>query len=152
MRIKGFTCRLTGDHAIYRVSARNNVLTSEHAHHDRHHCAQNADHLAHNTPFSAFFAEVVCTLGTSPPQPTASPPPNGGNCTIRRATRRRHAASQLLMVQKPPPQPASCATSPTRPVRRADWREKTHPAQPLHWHFREKTRPARRKNAEFGVF
>ena len=29
MRIKGFTCRLTGDHAIYRVSAWNNVLTCE---------------------------------------------------------------------------------------------------------------------------
>jgi len=38
---------------------------------------------------SAFFAEVVCTLGatpprtaTSPPRTATSPPANGGNCTI----------------------------------------------------------------------
>jgi len=45
---------------------------------------------------SAFFAEVVCTLGTtpprtatspprtvtSPPRTTTSPPPNGGNCAV----------------------------------------------------------------------
>ena len=30
------------------------------------HCAQNADHRTHNHPFSAFFAEVVCTLSTTP--------------------------------------------------------------------------------------
>ena len=29
-------------------------------------CAQNADHLAHNTPFSPFFTGVVCTLSTAP--------------------------------------------------------------------------------------
>ena len=33
---------------------------------DRHHCAQNAAYLAHNTPLSAFFAEVVCALATTP--------------------------------------------------------------------------------------
>ena len=42
------------------------------------------------------------------------------------------------MLQNPHRQPASCATSPTRPGRRADWREKTRPAQPLHPRFREK--------------
>ena len=31
--------------------------------------------------------------------------------------------------------------SPTRPERRADWREKTRPTQPLQQHFREKVRP-----------
>ena len=51
--------------------------------------------------FSAFFAEVVCTLGTTPPHVAASPPPNGGNGGIRDPTRRRHADSQLLMLQNP---------------------------------------------------
>ena len=69
--------------------------------HDRHRCAQNVDHLAHNSPFSPDFAEVVCTLGTTPPQAAASPPPSGGNGVIRTATRRRHADSQLLMLQNP---------------------------------------------------
>ena len=45
---------------------------------DRYRCAQNADHFAHNSPFSAFFAEVVCTLGTTPPRTVISPPPEGG--------------------------------------------------------------------------
>ena len=69
--------------------------------HDRHRCAQNADHLAHNNLFSPFFAEVVCTLGTTPPQTATSPPPNGGNDLIRASTRRRHADTQLLMLQNP---------------------------------------------------
>ena len=73
----------------------------QHGHHDRHHCAQNADHLAHNTRFSPFFAEVVCTLGTTPPQTATSPPPNGGNGVIRTTTRRRHADSQPLVLQNP---------------------------------------------------
>ena len=70
-------------------------------HHARHRYAQNADHLTHNGPFSAYFAEVVCTLGTILPQAAASPPPNGGNGVIRTSTRRRHAPSQLLMLQNP---------------------------------------------------
>ena len=37
-------------------------------------------------------------------------------------------------------------------MRRADWREKTRPAQPLHWHFREKTRPASAKTPILGCF
>ena len=111
-------------------------------HHVRHCCAQNADHLAHGSPLSAFFAEVVCSLAATPPPVGAWPPPNGGNGVIRGTTRRRHAANQLLMLQNPPPQPASCATSPTRPGRRADWRERTRPTQPFQQHFREKTRPA----------
>ena len=45
---------------------------------DRYRCAQNADHFAHNSPFSAFFAEVVCTLGMTPPRTVISPPPEGG--------------------------------------------------------------------------
>ena len=47
----------------------------------RHCCAQNVDHLAHDNPFSAFFAEVVCTLGTTSPHVVAALLPIGGNCT-----------------------------------------------------------------------
>ena len=47
-------------------------------HHTRDRCAQNADHLARNTPFSAYFTEVVCVLGAAPPQAATSPPPTGG--------------------------------------------------------------------------
>ena len=77
-------------------------------HHVRDSFAHNADHLAHDTPLSAFVAEVVCTSGatpprtaTSPPRTATSPPPNGGNCTNRATTRRRHAEARLLMVQNP---------------------------------------------------
>ena len=52
-------------------------------------------------PFSMFFTEVVCDLGTLLPRTVTSPPPNGGICIIRGATRRRHAVSQLLMLQNP---------------------------------------------------
>ena len=67
----------------------------------RHWCAQNADHFATSSPFSAFFIEVVCDLGAIPPRTTAAPPPIGGNCIIRAATRRRYTASQFLMLQNP---------------------------------------------------
>ena len=77
-------------------------------HHVRDSFAHNADHLAHDTPLSAFVAGVVCTSGatpprtaTSPPRTATSPPPNGGNCIIRATTRRRHAGRMLLMVQNP---------------------------------------------------
>ena len=93
---------------------------------------------------------------------SAGPSPNGGNGVIRGTTRRYPASN----AAKPPPQPASCATSPTRPGRRADWREKTRPAQPLqrlfrekvrpaqplHWHFREKVLPASVKTPILGCF
>ena len=71
------------------------------ARHARHTCAQNADHLAHNSPFSPVYAEVDCTLGTTPTKTTLGLPQNGGNGVIRTTTRRRHAASQALMVQNP---------------------------------------------------
>ena len=70
-------------------------------HHVRHCCAQNADHLAHGSPMSAFFAEVVCSLAATPPPVGAWPTPNGGNGVIRGTTRRRHAASDLLVLQNP---------------------------------------------------
>ena len=70
-------------------------------HHVRHCCAQNADHLAHGSPLSAFFAEVVCSLAATPPPVGSWPTPNGGNGVIRGVTRRQHAASHLLMLQNP---------------------------------------------------
>ena len=45
--------------------------------------AQNADHFATSSPFSALFTEVVCDVGARPPQTAAAPPPIGGNCTTR---------------------------------------------------------------------
>ena len=63
-------------------------------------------------------------------------------------TRRGKASN----AAKPPPQPASCATSPTRPGLRADWREKTRPARPLQRHFREKVLPASVKTPILGCF
>ena len=71
-------------------------------HDDRHRCAQNADHFARNSPFSALFSEVVCTLGTTPPQTVISPPPKGGNGVIRDPTRRQPASN----AAKPPLSPA----------------------------------------------
>ena len=39
--------------------------------------AQNAGYFATSGLFSVFFTEVVCDLGTTPPQVTAAPPPIG---------------------------------------------------------------------------
>ena len=55
---------------------------------DRYRCAQIADHFAHNSPFSAFFAEVVCTLGMTPPRTAISPPPKGVCTTSMEGTAR----------------------------------------------------------------
>ena len=66
-----------------------------------HSCAQNADHLAHNTPFSAFFTKVVCDLGATPPQVAASPSPIRGIARHEPPTRRRHAARRCRVVQNP---------------------------------------------------
>ena len=51
--------------------------------------AQNADHLATNSPFSTFFTEVVCDVGTTPPQTAAAPPPGGVGMTPSKAPTRR---------------------------------------------------------------
>ena len=77
-------------------------------HRARHLCAQNADHLAHDSPFSALFTEVVCVLGTAPPQAAASEPQNGGNDAIQAsntpATRHQRASHGA----KPPLPPNRC--------------------------------------------
>ena len=109
MRVTGLTRIVSGSRAARQVRRR---------------CVHNADHLAHDTPLSAFVAEVVCDLGAALPRGATSPtvnggialhedpcatclpvtsPSNGGNCTIRGATRRRHADRMLLMVQNPHP-------------------------------------------------
>ena len=54
--------------------------------------AQSVVHLAHNTPFSAFFVEVVCSLSTVSGAPTTK----RGNYYHRPPTRRRHADRDLL--------------------------------------------------------
>ena len=63
-------------------------------HHGQHSFAQNADHFAHNSPFPAFFAEVVCTLGTTPPRTAISPSPNGGFSRHEDPTRRAKLAAR----------------------------------------------------------
>ena len=62
---------------------------------------QSADPFPQSDRFSAFFAQWVCSLASTPPHVAASPPPNGGNGVIRTTTRRRHADSQLLILQNP---------------------------------------------------
>ena len=95
VQVSELTCDLSGEHSGY-------WLTCEHMHRARHLCAQNADHLAHNTPFSAFFTEVVCVLSAAPPQAATSQPQNGGNDAIQAsdtpATRRQRASHDA----KPP--------------------------------------------------
>ena len=49
--------------------------------------------LAHNRPFSPFFAEVVCTVGAAPHHVAASPPPIGGELHYMRL---RHAGDTPL--------------------------------------------------------
>ena len=122
-------------------------------HYARHRCAQNTDHLAHDSPFSAFFTEVVCILGAAPPQAATSQPQNGGGMTPSKApTRRRHAARGLRMAQNPHRSRLKCVASPTRPGHSTGWREKTRPARPLQRLFREKTRPASVKTPILGCF
>ena len=121
-------------------------------HHDRPRCAQNADHPAHNLPFSAFFVEVICTLGTTPPQTVISPPPKGGNGVIRDPTRRRHAVRRPRVVQNPPPLAVWRAPEGRTPGRSASNHEKARPARPLHRPFREKTLPTSTKTRNLGCF
>lgn len=65
--------------------------------------AQNADHFATSSPFSALFTEVVCDVGARPPQTAAAPPPIGGGIARHGGpTRRRRASCRA----KPPPPPS----------------------------------------------
>ena len=80
-----------------RDQPRPSYPTGTPASHPPHSCAQNADHLAQNTPHSLNFTEVVCTLGASIPNTVRS-------ARIRQTARNpriRHAA------RPPPDAPAS---------------------------------------------
>ena len=91
----GFSCALKGSCCQQRGPAASTATTTDTT-------APKMQTTSPTTPrFSAFFTEVVCTLGTTPPHVAASPPPNGGNGVIRTTTRRRHAESQPLMLQNP---------------------------------------------------
>ena len=98
------TLHIAGLRAIVRVNTRNSGFTCEQRTTARHWCAQNADHFATSSPLSAFFTEVVCNVGTTPPRTAATPPPIGGNDAIQGSdtpTTRRKKASNA--VKSPPP-------------------------------------------------
>ena len=91
----GFSCAWKGSCCQQRGPAASMATTADTT-------APKTQTTSPTTPrFSPFFAEVVCTLGTTAPQTATSPSPNGGNGVIRTTTRRRHAASQPLMLQNP---------------------------------------------------
>ena len=86
------------------ISARNprirhaaRLPTDTPASHPHHSCAQNADHLAQNTPHSPNFTEVVCALGASIPN------------TVRSAQIHQSARNPRVhhAAQPPPDAPAS---------------------------------------------
>ena len=91
----GFSCALKGSCCQQRGPAASTATTTDTL-------VPITQTTSPTTPrLSAFFMEVVCTLGTTQPHVAASPPPNGGNGVIRTTTRRRHADSQPLMLQNP---------------------------------------------------
>ena len=91
----GFSCALKGSCCQQRGPAASTATTTDTL-------VPKMQTTSPTTPrFSPFFAEVVCTLGTTQPQTATSPSPNGGNGVIRTTTRRRHADSQPLMLQNP---------------------------------------------------
>ncbi|WP_156929372.1 hypothetical protein [Actinomyces sp. ICM54] len=114
--------------------------------------AQNADHFAISSPFSAFFTEVVCVLGATLPRTAAAPPPIWGNCAMQGcdtpATRRQRASHGA----KPPSQPPegrriAYKTWPQHRLPRKNSPSTAHPPA-----FPRKNSPSKHKNAEFGVF
>ena len=70
-------------------------------HHDRRRTRQNADPFSKNRPFSAIFAQWVCTLAAISPQVAGSRHQSGGIARHGGPTRRRHAARRLRVVQNP---------------------------------------------------
>ena len=127
VRVEGFTCVSRGLRTYSGVYAHTQGLTCERTMwlSGRYHpgqapdnvleqpipprTAQNADHFATSSPFSAFFTEVVCVLGATLPRTAAAPPPIWGNCAMQGcdtpATRRQKA----LHGAKPPPPPVASA-------------------------------------------
>ena len=109
MRIKGLTRMFRG----LPASTRTTPDASIH---------QSADPFPQSDRLSAFFAQWVCSLASTPPHVAASPPPNGGNGVIRTTTRRQPASN----AAKPPPQPTSCAALHPRPAQGELFRARTH--------------------------
>ena len=95
MRVTGLTRIVSGSRAARQVRRR---------------CAHNADHLAHDTPLSAFVTEVVCDLGATLPRGATSPTVNGGIAPLEA----RHAEGRLLMLQNPHHYPRRHAPSPVQ--------------------------------------
>ena len=91
--------------------------TSTPASHPPHSCAQNADHLAQNTPYSLNFTEVVCTLGVSIPN------------TVRSAQIRQTARNPRIRHAARPPTDAPASHPPHSCAQNAD-----HLAQTPHIH------------------
>ena len=71
------------------------------AHHDRHRCAQNADHLAHNSPFSPVFAEGSALWAPHQPKPRSDCHQTGGIALHEAPTRRQQTVRELHVVQNP---------------------------------------------------
>ena len=127
----GFSCALKGSCCQQRGPAASTATTTDTL-------VPKTQTTSTTTPrFSAFFTEVVCTLGTTQPQTATSPPPNGGNGVIRTTTRRRHADSQPLVLQNP-----------HRHRYGGHWRDRR--ARPRHWRDR-RARPRRRRDRKAGL-
>ena len=91
----GFSCALKGSCCQQRGPAASMATTTDTL-------VPKTQTTSPTTPrFSPFFAEVVCTLGTTLTKATLGLLPNGGNGVMRTTTRRRHADSQPLMLQNP---------------------------------------------------
>ena len=80
---------------MFRSSRANNTPRQTHL------CAQNVDHLTHNTPFQRFSPRWSAVWALHRCESWPHHLQSGGGCTNRRTTRRRHAVSQLLIVQNP---------------------------------------------------
>ena len=91
----GFSCALKGSCCQQRGPAASTATTTDTT-------APKTQTTSPTTPrFSAFFAEVVCTLGTTLTKATLGLPPNGGIALHEAPTHRRHAARGLHVVQNP---------------------------------------------------
>ena len=152
------------------MTARKSGFTYEQRTTARHWCAQNADHFATSSPLSAFFTEVVCGLGTTPPQVAASSPPIGGNDAIQgsvrprrcrpRATNRGNCTTRgcdtpathrqrASCSAKPPPLPVSSALQGPRARMGHRWVAETRQLHTRKVPRRNKSRPARAARPHF---
>ena len=140
MRIKGLTRMFRGLPASTRTTPDAPIR-------------QSTDPFPQSDRFSAFFAQWVCSLASTPPHIAASPPPNGGNGVIRTTTRRRHADRQPLMLQNPHHhRRGGHRTDHKARLRCRHARQNSPNAAPLPYSTRDKIRPARNKTPISGHF